>query len=112
MNKTFSAVAVFLLAGAPVFAQATGDHLAAMDTNGDQAVDAAEFTAFTDKVFATLDADRSGSLSQAETGTTVSAEQFRAVDANGDGSLSKSEFETASKADFAASDLDKNGMLD
>lgn len=112
MNRTFSAVAVFLLAGTPAFAQVTGDHLAAMDANGDKAVDAAEFTAFADKAFTTLDADRNGTLSQAEAGSSVSAEQFRAVDVNGNGALSKSEFQAASQADFAASDRDKNGMLD
>ncbi|MDT1061599.1 hypothetical protein RM190_06995 [Paracoccus sp. CPCC 101403] len=111
MNRTFSAVAVFLLAGTPTFAQVSGNYLAAMDTNGDMSVDANEFAAFTDKVFTTLDADKNGALSQAEAGTTVSAEQFTAVDTNRNGSLSKSEFAAAAKADFAASDLDKNGAL-
>ncbi|MFG6081745.1 hypothetical protein ACEUZ9_002379 [Paracoccus litorisediminis] len=112
MNRTFSAVAIFLLASAPAFAQATAEHLAAMDTNGDKAVDATEFAAFADKVYTTLDVDKNGALSQAEVGSTISAEQFQAVDANKNGSLSKSEFAAASKADFAASDLDKNGKLD
>jgi len=112
MNRTFSAVAAMLLIGTPALAQVTADHLAAMDANGDKKVDAAEYAAFSDKVFAKLDADGNGAVTPAEAGSTVSTDQFRAVDTNGNGSLSKAEFTTATTADFGASDLDKNGALD
>lgn len=112
MKRTISATAALLLLAAPALAQVTADHLAAMDANGDKKVDAAEYAAFSDKVFAKLDADGNGAVTPAEAGSTVSADQFRAVDTNGNGSLSKAEFTKATTADFTASDLDKNGALD
>lgn len=89
----------------------TTGHVASIDTNGDGAVDAAEFDAFVAAAFPAMDADGDGFVSEAESTTFMSPEQFAGADANGDGGLSRDEFAAQAQADFAAADQDGDGVL-
>lgn len=87
-------------------------HLAALDSNGDGAVDNAEFDVFVAESFTKLDANGDGyvTLVEAQAGG-MTPEQFAAANANGDGGLSKEEYAAAAAADFAAADQDGDGVL-
>lgn len=113
MKNVFTIGSLIAVVAFPALAQQiTTTHLSVMDGNGDGAVDRAEFVAFGDRLFDSVDRDGNGRLSSAEAGPLLTAAQFTAVDTNGNGSISKTEFEAASSADFAAADRDSNGMLD
>lgn len=86
-------------------------HADALDTNDSGAVNRQEYQAFMTKAFDKLDADNNNSLSQAETGDILNADQFSSADANGDGRISKSEFMDRVMKDFAAADKSGDGRL-
>ena len=87
-------------------------HLASIDTNGDGAVDQAEYDAFIADSFAKLDVNGDGYLTAAEgEAVGMTPEQFAAANANGDDGLSKDEYTAAAAADFAAADRDGDGIL-
>jgi hypothetical protein len=80
--------AAALALGTAVSAQTmTTDHLAALDTNGDGYISAAESAGF------------------------MSPDQFAAANTNGDDGISAAEFTAATQADFAAADRDGDGVL-
>jgi hypothetical protein len=108
-----SLAAAMSLAGAVHAQQITTGHLAALDANGDGALDVAEFASFAGQAFAALDVNRDGYVTLVEAGTiSITPEQFAAANANGDDGLSAQEFSDAIQADFVAADLDGNGSLD
>lgn len=84
------------------------DHL---DTNDSGAVNQQEYQAFMTKAFDQLDANKDGSLSQAETTDVLQADQFAATDANRDGRVSRDEFMSQVMKDFAAADKSGDGRL-
>jgi hypothetical protein len=103
-------------AGALAFSAATAQdittgHLSALDTNGDGAVDAAEFGAFVEQSFAALDQNGDGYVTIVEGEAVITPEQFAAANANGDDGLSKQEFQAATQKDFATADTDGSGAL-
>jgi EF hand len=100
------------LGGAAAAQDLNTRHLAALDSNGDGAVDQTEFDAFVASSFTTMDANGDGFVTLAEgqaAGTTP--EHFTAANTNGDDGLSQEEFAAAAAADFAAADRDGDGML-
>ena len=100
------------LAGAlALSAAATAQGLPAMDTNGDGAVDRAEFDAFVQTTFTTMDANRDGYVTEAESAAYMPADLYASANANGDDGLSKDEYTAAAAADFAAADRDGDGIL-
>ncbi len=106
------AVTAVLASAAAAMAQGmTTDHLAALDSNKDGAVDRSEFEAFMRTTFTTLDANGDGFLTVTETSAVIPAEAFPAADADGDGKLSSREFAATVTADFAKADLDGDGRL-
>jgi len=111
--KTFliACAGVFAFAGMAGAQQLTTQHLAVIDANGDGAVDATEFAAFTDKAFKALDVNNDGSISKEEAGTMISAELFAVTDTNGNGAISRAEFSAQTQADFAGLDKDGNGAI-
>ena len=111
MRLILIAAAGLLAAGAAFGQPLTSSSLAALDGNGDGAVDAGEFNTFLGKAFATTDADGSGGISAAEAAGVLSPELFAATDANGDGLISQDEFSARAQQDFAGADRDGNGIL-
>ena len=91
----------------------TTGHLAAIDANGDGAVDQAEFDAFVVAARSrrsTPTATAIVTLVEAQA-AGMTPEQFAAANTNGDDGLSQEEFAAAAAADFAAADQDGDGML-
>lgn len=121
------------LAIAPVFAQGMGGgkRFDDMDTNGDDFVSSEEHAAWRESVFAAMDADGSGDLTEAEymavrMGPGPRAEtpgprhqerqarkreRFRKMDADGDGTVSKELFLAYGVKRFEESDANKDGKL-
>ena len=111
MNKLLAAAALVLFAGAAGAQTMTTDHLKALDTDGNGAVDAGELDAYMNSAFGAIDADGDGSISSAEGGAVITPDLFGKTDANGDGEISKSEFQAQTRADFKAADENDDGML-
>lgn len=111
MRHILIGAGALLVAGAAFAQDLTSGHLAALDANGDGAVDQAEYVAFIGAAFTALDKNGDGYVTLVESTGILSPEQFAAVNANGDGGLSKQEFEAATQADFAKIDLDGDGAL-
>lgn len=86
-------------------------HLAAIDGNGDGAIDAAEFDAFVASAFQALDGNGDGFVAEAEAVVVMTPEHFAAADTNGDGGLSAEEFAAQTRLDFAAADGNGDGVL-
>jgi len=86
-------------------------HLAAIDLNGDQAVDSAEFDAFVASAMSRLDANADGYVTLVEGTVVMTPEQFSAANTNGDDGLSQEELTAAMAADFTAADRDGSGAL-
>jgi hypothetical protein len=111
--RTILTTAAALALGTAVSAQTmTTDHLAALDTNGDRAVDSAEFGDFVARAFRSTDANADGLLTADETAGVLPSELFDAADINGDAGISPDEFMGQAQKDFAAADRDGNGQLD
>lgn len=100
-------------------AQAQTDKLLAfLDQNGDGAISRAEFIALRQQIFARIDADSSGTLSQLEVTAAqeAAAERRRqsrdlwSQDTDGDGQLTLAEF-TAQTPGFDRADRDGDGVL-
>lgn len=89
----------------------TSDHLAALDADGNGAVERAEFENFMQVTFTHLDANGDGSLTVDEASAVIPANDFARADSNGDGKLSGSEFAAVVAADFEKADLDGDGRL-
>lgn len=112
MHRLLIAVAGFLaLSGAALAQDITSAHLAAVDANGDGAVDATEFETYMVAAFRTIDKDGNGYVTLVEAEGFMSPEQFAAANTNGDDGLSRDEFVAAAEADFARADLDADGKL-
>jgi Ca2+-binding EF-hand superfamily protein len=100
------------LAGAALAQDITTGHLAALDTDGNGAVDAAEYDAFMGQAFTALDKNGDGYVTEAEGAGVITAEHFAAANANGDDGISQQEFQATTAADFERADVDGNGTLD
>jgi hypothetical protein len=100
------------LAGAALAQDITTGHLAALDADGNGAVDAAEYDALMGQAFTRLDQNGDGYVTAVEGTEVISTEQFAAANTNGDDGISQQEFMATVKADFERADLDGNGMLD
>lgn len=100
--------------GASAWAQdaaLTGEHLAAIDTDGDGTVTEGEFLLHLGRVHAALDADANGFVTWAEAEGHLLREHFDAIDSNGDGNISHAELAAQGRADFASADSDGDGVL-
>jgi Ca2+-binding EF-hand superfamily protein len=86
-------------------------HKTQLDTNKNGDVNQQEYQAFMTQAFDKLDANNDGSLSKAETGQILNADQFAATDANSDGRVSQNEFMDRVMKDFAAADKGGDGRL-
>lgn len=98
-----------------------------MDANKDGMVSKDEWTAFQEKTFSALDADKSGALDEKEfmaagskpvTFATAgyarglrTGEMFKKLDANGDGKVSHDEFLSYQQKIFEMMDTGKKGMV-
>jgi hypothetical protein len=113
MRTFLIACAGVLALSGTAFAQAglTTGHLAAVDSNADGAVDAAEFDAFVAAAFALLDANGDGYVTVTEGTAHITPEQFAAANTNGDDGVSRDEFQVHTKADFTAADRNGDGIL-
>jgi hypothetical protein len=111
MRHISIAAGALLVAGAAFAQDINTGHLAILDTNGDGAVDRAEYAAFVAKAFAALDKNGDGYVTLVEAQGVLTPEQFAAANANGDGGVSRQEFEATTQADFAQMDLDGDGAL-
>lgn len=100
------------LGGAALAQDITTGHLTALDTDGNGAVDPAEYDALMGQAFTALDANGDGYVTAAEGAEVISPEQFAGANTNGDDGISQQEFMATVKADFEKADLDGNGMLD
>ena len=87
-------------------------HLAALDTSGDGAVDAAELDAWIAQAFTTLDKNGDGYVTVTEGTVVMTPEQWTAANTNGDDGLSLQELQAQATADFTAADRNGNGKLD
>lgn len=122
------------MALAPASAQGPGrghQRFVSMDTNGDDLVSSAEHTAWQESVFAAMDADGSGDLTETEYmavrmgpgprrgGRGLRAaerqarkkERFHAMDSDGDGKVSKDQFMAFGDQRFKNADADDSGTL-
>src|SRR6516165_4726992 len=103
----------------------TMDMMHMMDSNHDGMVSKDEWTAFQERAFAALDADKSGTLDSKEFLSSDAvefatagyarglrtSEMFKKIDANGDGSISKDEFLSYHRKVFEMLDTTKKGMV-
>lgn len=122
------------LAVSPVFAQGMGGggkRFDDIDTNGDDLISSEEHAAWNESVFAAMDADGSGDLTEAEymsvrmgpgprAGTpgprhderqAAKRDRFKKMDADGDGTVSKELFLAYGIKRFEEADADKSGSL-
>lgn len=100
------------LGGTAAFAQdMTTGELAAIDANGDGAVDAAELEAWIAQAFTSLDKNGDGYVTVAEGTVVMTPEQWAAANTNGDDGLSPQELQAQAKADFTAADRNADGKL-
>ena len=102
----------FALGAAALAQDMTTGELAAIDANGDGAVDAAELEAWIAQAFTSLDKNGDGYVTVAEGTVVMTPEQWAAANTNGDDGLSPLELQAQARADFAAADRDGNGRLD
>lgn len=117
--KAFWISLALLGAAAPALAQpsreAMIDRLMAQDANRDGAVTLAEAQAARAAIFARLDADNSGALSEAER-AAVSQQMggmgLRRADANRDGQISRAEFMNMPYRVFDRFDANNDDVLD
>jgi EF hand domain-containing protein len=113
--KSVIATTVSLLlscAGAAMAQQSMYEgHKTQLDADKSGDVSQQEYQAFMTQAFDKLDANNDGSLSQAETGQILNADQFAATDANSDRRVSQSEFMSRVMKDFAAADKGRDGRL-
>lgn len=111
-KATLALAAALVAAATALSAQAiTTNHLGALDSDGDGAVDRAEFERFMQVTFTKLDANGDGVLTVKEASSVIPADAFAAADSNGDGKLSRSEFTAVVTEDFRKADLDGDGKL-
>jgi len=99
------------LCGAATAQEFNTGHLSALDSNGDGAIDKAEFDAFVAASFQKMDANGDGYVTIVEGQVVLTPEQFAAANANGDDGLSLQEYTATAGADFAAADKDGDGRL-
>ena len=90
----------------------TEAHLAALDLDGDGAVGMAEYRIFMSDAFILLDTDNDGALLPADVAGVLTVEQFASVDADRDGTVTWAEFDAQIRRDFDAADGNANGVLD
>ena len=100
------------LAGAlALSATATAQGLPAMDTNGDGAVDRAEFDAYVQTTFTTMDANGDGYVTEAESTAYMPADLYASANTNGDDGISLQEFQAQGESDWSAADDNGDGIL-
>ena len=116
MNKRVSlACTLALLLAGPALAQDAPalheGHLNTLDAEQSGSVSQAEYQSFMQDAFATLDANGDGVLVESEASVVLSPEQFGQTDANRDGRVTRQEFMNQVMGDFAAGDRDRDGQL-
>jgi hypothetical protein len=100
------------LAGALALSTAAAaQELPAMDTNGDGAVDRAEFDAYVEASFTTMDANGDGYVTEAESAAYMPDDLYASANTNGDDGISRQEFQAQGEKDFTGADDDGDGVL-
>lgn len=115
MKKLFLAASSACLIATTGSAQENGlndGHLSALDADGNASISSAEFKAFAEFAFKSMDLNQDGSISRSEMLAHTDEGAFARADADGNGSVSKREFEARMDANFEAADKDGDGQLD
>src|SRR5581483_8741345 len=101
-----------LMTGFAAGAAPAGNPIKRFDTDADGTLDLAEVKKAATALFAKLDPDRDGTLSQRELAGRLSAREFAAADPDHDGTLALDEYLAVVEKRFNAANPDGDGTLD
>jgi hypothetical protein len=107
-----AALALCLSAGAVAAQELPAATLTIIDSSGDGILTSDEIDALVAILPAAMDTNEDGKVDAAEAAAVLTADQIAAIDTDADGVLSPDELAAVIRADLAAADVDGNGLID